>query len=94
MSRRRSFVVFTLEHSLLLPAGAIVALVWANLARTSWDPGPFVAAPATAHDALSVFKHRMKLPVQAVLFLFGLVNAGVQLRAVGLDQTTSARCSA
>ena len=36
MSRRRQFVSFSLERSLLLPAGAIIALVWANTAPSSY----------------------------------------------------------
>ena len=36
-------------------------------------------APASARDALSEFEHWWKAPVQVVLFVFGLVNAGVPL---------------
>jgi NhaA family Na+:H+ antiporter len=42
----------------------------------------FTPAPASARDALSEFEHWWKYPVQAILFLFGLVNAGVPLRAL------------
>ena len=66
----------------LHPALALVPIV-PFLPRGARDPGLFVEAPATAHDALSEFEHWLKLPVQAVLFLFGLVNAGVQMGAVG-----------
>ena len=35
------------------------------------------------HDPLSEFEHRMRVPVQVVLLLFGLANAGVRLSTVG-----------
>jgi NhaA family Na+:H+ antiporter len=47
------------------------------------DPGLFVEAPADARDTLSEFEHVTKAPVQLVLFLFGVVNAGVPLRTFG-----------
>ena len=51
--------------------------------RAERDRGLFVDAPADARDTLSRFERWWKLPVQAVLFLFGLVNAGVQVSAHG-----------
>jgi Na+:H+ antiporter, NhaA family len=47
-------------------------------------PAVYTPAPPSARDALSEFEHRWTYPVQAILFLFGLVNAGVPLRALGL----------
>jgi NhaA family Na+:H+ antiporter len=47
------------------------------------DPGLFVEAPPGARDTLSQFEHWWKVPVQVVLFFFGLVNAGVPLRMYG-----------
>ena len=66
----------------LHPALALVPVV-PFLPHAARDPGLFVDAPADATDALSQFEHWWKFPVQAVLFLFGLVNAGVAVRAVG-----------
>jgi NhaA family Na+:H+ antiporter len=66
----------------LHPALALVPIV-PFLPHGARDPGLFVPAPATARDALSEFEHRLKVPVQVVLFLFGLVNAGVQTGAAG-----------
>jgi NhaA family Na+:H+ antiporter len=66
----------------LHPALALVPIV-PFLPHGARDPGLFVPAPATARDALSEFEHWFKVPVQAVLFLFGLVNAGVQMGAAG-----------
>ena len=66
----------------LHPALALVPVIpfFPHAAR---DPGLFVDAPADATDPLSEFEHWWKYPVQAVLFLFGLVNAGVAVAAVG-----------
>jgi NhaA family Na+:H+ antiporter len=36
------------------------------------------------HDTLNHFEHWWRLPVQGILFLFGLVNAGVGLSGVGI----------
>ena len=66
----------------LHPALALVPIVpfFPHAAR---DAGLFVEAPAGANDTLSRFERWWKLPVQGVLFLFGLVNAGVQFSAHG-----------
>ena len=64
------------------PALALVPIV-PFLPRAMRDPGLFVNAPSTAHDALSELEHWWKTPVAMVLFAFGLVNAGVPLDSVG-----------
>jgi Na+:H+ antiporter, NhaA family len=46
------------------------------------DPGFFVDAPATAHDPLSRFEQIFRSPAQIALGLFGLVAAGVPLKAL------------
>ncbi len=66
----------------LHPALALVPIV-PFLPHAARDPGLFVEAPAGARDALSEFEHWSKYPVQAVLFAFGLVNAGVRFEQVG-----------
>jgi len=66
----------------LHPALALVPIV-PFFPHAERDRGLFVDAPADARDTLSRFERSWKLPVQAVLFLFGLVNAGVQLTAHG-----------
>jgi len=66
----------------LHPALALVPIV-PFLPHAPRDPGLFVEAPAGARDALSELEHRGKYPVQVVLFFFGLVNAGVPLKAYG-----------
>jgi NhaA family Na+:H+ antiporter len=66
----------------LHPALALVPIV-PFLPHAARDAGLFVTPPATASDPLSRFEHWWRLPVQAILFLFGLVNAGVQVGAGG-----------
>jgi NhaA family Na+:H+ antiporter len=46
------------------------------------DPGFFVDASPAAHDPLSRFEQIVRHPAQVVLGLFGLVAAGVPLRAL------------
>jgi NhaA family Na+:H+ antiporter len=67
----------------LHPALALVPIV-PFLPHAAHDPGPFTPAPPSARDALSAFERWWKYPVQAILFLFGLVNAGVPLQAPGI----------
>ena len=52
------------------------------------DPGFFVDASPSAHDALSRFERLVRHPAQAALLLFGLVNGGVLISA--LDSGTLA----
>jgi NhaA family Na+:H+ antiporter len=66
----------------LHPALALVPIM-GFMPHARRDPGLFVEAPASAHDALSEFEHWWKYPVQVVLFFFGAVNAGVPLSDVG-----------
>lgn len=62
----------------LHPALALVPIV-PFMPHAARDAGLFVEAPAGAHDALSEFEHHWKYPVQCILFLFGLANAGVPI---------------
>jgi NhaA family Na+:H+ antiporter len=52
----------------------------------------FADAPHGRHDSSSHFEHVWKYPIQAVLFLFGLVNAGVLVN--GYDTGTWALLAA
>lgn len=65
----------------LHPALALVP-VMPFLPRAGHDAGPLVEEPQ-AHDALNEFEHWWKTPVQLILFLFGLTNAGVPVREIG-----------
>jgi len=65
----------------LHPALALVPIV-PFMPHAARDPGLFVEAPPHARDTLSAFEHWWKLPVQGILFLFGLVNAGVRLGTI------------
>ena len=63
------------------PAFALVLIV-PFLPHAVRDPGFFVDAHPDARDALSRFELWWRYPAQAALFFFGLVNAGVPLRAL------------
>jgi NhaA family Na+:H+ antiporter len=66
----------------LHPALALVPIV-PFMPHAARDLGLFVPAPAGARDALSQFERHWKYPVQAILFLFGLANAGVAIGQYG-----------
>ena len=64
------------------PAFALVPIVpFLPHAPRSLDV--FTDAPHGRHDSPRHFEHVWKYPIQAVLFLFGLVNAGVLLSGYG-----------
>ena len=65
----------------LHPALALVPVI-PFIPHASRDAGLFVDA-FDAHDPLTEFERWWKLPVQVILFFFGLVNAGVPMSAVG-----------
>ncbi len=73
---------FALYRGGLHPALALVPIM-PFMPHAARDPGLFVEAPAGARDALSEFEHHWKYPVQLVLFLFGLANAGVPIGQYG-----------
>ena len=70
----------------LHPALALVPVL-AFLPHAARDPGLFVE-PKSASDPLNEFEHWWKLPVQFILFFFGLVNAGVEFSSVGVGTWT------
>jgi len=72
---------FALFWSGLHPALALVPIL-PFLPHAARDPGFFVDARPSARDALSQFEIFWRYPVQVTLFFFGLVNAGVPLRAL------------
>lgn len=45
--------------------------------------GLFAAAEEHLHDLLNVIEHGLKIPVEVVLFFFGLMNAGVEFKSIG-----------
>lgn len=45
--------------------------------------GIFAAVEEGMHDLLNTIEHALKVPVQAVLFFFGLLNAGVEFASIG-----------
>jgi Na+:H+ antiporter, NhaA family len=65
----------------LEPAFALVPVL-AFVPHASRDPGFFVDAPLDARDPLNRFEIWMQHPAQLALLLFGIVGAGVPLRAL------------
>jgi NhaA family Na+:H+ antiporter len=63
------------------PALALLPIV-PFLPHAARDPGFFVDAPESAPDALNRMELWLRHPAQAALFCFGLVNAGVQMKAL------------
>ncbi|NQW03125.1 MAG: Na+/H+ antiporter NhaA [Acidobacteria bacterium] len=66
----------------LHPALALVPIV-PFMPHAKTDLGLFSDKEDKRHDTMNEFEHWWKAPVQVVLLLFGLVNAGVPLSAVG-----------
>jgi len=62
------------------PALALVPII-PFMPHRQRDPGLFVEKEG--HDTLTHFEHQFKVPVQIVLGLFGLVNAGVPFANIG-----------
>ncbi|MCB9731681.1 MAG: Na+/H+ antiporter NhaA [Deltaproteobacteria bacterium] len=74
---------YALYSAHLHPALALVAIV-PFMPHAAKDEGLFEEDAGHAHnDTLSRFEHAFKLPVDLGLFGFGLMNAGVELGAVG-----------
>jgi Na+:H+ antiporter, NhaA family len=67
--------------SRLHPTLALVPII-PFLPHAARDPGFFVDAPEGAKDTLSRFEIWWRYPAQIALFFFGLVNAGIPLRAL------------
>ena len=66
----------------LHPALALVPIM-PFLPHTPPDTGLFAKANPP-HDTLTQFEHWWRMPVQGILFFFGLVNAGVELTRAGI----------
>lgn len=58
-----------------------------TLPHAHTDIGFFVDGPNERHDALSEFEHWWDRPVELILGLFGLVNAGVAFSNIGTGTT-------
>ena len=66
----------------LHPALALVPIV-PFMPHAKDDLGLFADKEDARHDTMNEFEHWWKAPVQVVLLLFGLVNAGVPLSSLG-----------
>ncbi len=65
------------------PALSLVPVV-AAIPHAETDFGIFAAAEAYRTDLLNYIEHKLKTPVEFILFLFGLANAGVEFSAIGV----------
>ncbi|MEM6729167.1 MAG: Na+/H+ antiporter NhaA, partial [Pseudomonadota bacterium] len=66
----------------LHPALGLLPIV-PTIPHADRDFGIFAAAEAHMHDLLNQIEHALKVPVEIILFLFGLCNAGVQFSSMG-----------
>ncbi|MBW6507425.1 MAG: Na+/H+ antiporter NhaA [Rhodobacteraceae bacterium] len=64
------------------PALGLLPIV-ATIPHADRPYGIFAEAEAHLKDLLNWIEHRLKYPVEIVLFLFGLFNAGVEFSAIG-----------
>ncbi|WP_372839214.1 Na+/H+ antiporter NhaA [Phaeovulum sp.] len=64
------------------PALGLLPVV-ATIPHADRPYGIFAEAEAHLKDLLNWMEHRLKYPVEIVLFLFGLFNAGVEFSAIG-----------
>jgi Na+:H+ antiporter, NhaA family len=64
------------------PALALVPIV-PFMPHANRDLGLFEPREAKLPDTMNRFEHWWKVPVQVILFFFGLVNAGVVMSAIG-----------
>ncbi len=71
-----------LHYGGLHPALALVPIV-PFMPHAKRDLGLFDEREAHLPDTMNRFEHWWKVPVQAILFFFGLVNAGVMLSSIG-----------
>lgn len=65
----------------LHPSLALVPII-PFLPHAARDAGLFEESRSPGRDALSRFEHAVKVPAEAVLFLFGLINGGVGIATI------------
>lgn len=66
----------------LHPALGLLPIV-VTIPHAERDFGIFAEDEAHSDDLLNTIEHGLKVPVQLILFLFGLLNAGVEFGAIG-----------
>ena len=67
----------------LHPALALVPVI-PCVPHVARDRGLFETMRSGDHDPLTRFEHMVRVPTEIVLFLFGLVNAGVRFDRIGM----------
>src|SRR5690606_36270586 len=66
----------------LHPALGLIPIV-PTIPHAGQDLGPFAQGEEDRPDLLNRMEHALGTPVQVILFLFGLLNAGVTVGAAG-----------
>lgn len=64
------------------PALGLLPIV-ATIPHADVSYGIFSEADSHLHDLLNDIEHKLKVPVEVILFFFGLANAGVELASMG-----------
>ena len=70
------------QESGLHPALGLIPVV-AAVPHADADFGLFAEIEKSSHDLLNEIEHSLKVPVEFILFLFGLMNAGVEFSSIG-----------
>ena len=74
--------LYAFQESGLHPALGLLPVI-TEIPHADRAFGIFAAAEAHLTDLLNDIEHKLKYPVEVVLFFFGLVNAGVVFSAIG-----------
>jgi len=73
---------YLFQKSGLHPALGLLSMV-PTMPHAETDLGVFSEEEVSRTDALNVFEHKLKPFIELILFLFGLLNAGVLLNSMG-----------
>lgn len=73
---------YCFQESGVHPALGLLPVLFA-IPHADTDLGIYAEAEISHNDLLNQFQKKLKYPVEGVLFLFGLLNAGVALSSVG-----------
>jgi len=73
---------YAFQQAGLHPALGLLPIIPA-IPHADLDFGIYSRTEDVLHDLLNRIEHALKVPVEFILFLFGLLNAGVELNSVG-----------
>jgi NhaA family Na+:H+ antiporter len=81
-SPRTGSARYAFQEAGLHPALGLLPIIPA-IPHADLDFGIYAGTEEVLHDLLNRIEHALKIPVEVILFLFGLLNAGVQFTAAG-----------